>query len=150
VHVGITQVDLARFRLSEPARPVAPSAPGTPTQPGGGAQFGATVARDLVQALVDLLNVQNDFLSVWVDQEVQRLNLDFDLGIMELDENGIRIEHQMPLRAFVAAGACNAPYELPAPCAEVEQEVEQPPAGEQLPILEEQGPELLPEPLPPN
>jgi uncharacterized small protein (DUF1192 family) len=146
VHVGITQVDLARFRLSEPARPVAPSAPGTPTQPGGGAQFGATVARDLVQALVDLLNVQNDFLSVWVDHEVQRLNLDFDLGVMELDENGIRIEHELPLRTFVAAGTCNVPYELPAPCANVEQRADMSPVDEQLPVIEEQGPELLPEP----
>ena len=47
------------------------------------------MARDLVNALIDLLNVQNDFLSVWVDHEVQRLNLDFDLGTMELDGNGI-------------------------------------------------------------
>jgi hypothetical protein len=161
VHVGITQVDLARFRLSEPARPVAPSAPGTPTQPGGGAQFGATVARDLVQALVDLLNVQNDFLSVWVDHEVQRLNLDFDLGIMELDGSGIRIEHEQPLRTFLAAPPCRVPYELPSPCADVstgdssEGEVANPditndevenPDVTVPPVTEEQGPELLPEP----
>jgi hypothetical protein len=146
VHVGITQVDLARFRLSEPARPVAPSAPGTPTQPGGGAQFGATVARDLVTALVDLLNVQNDFLSVWVDHEVQRLSLDFDLGIMELDENGIRIEHAQPLRTFVAAGSCNVPYELPDACDDVEQTNGQ--RVEQMPVVELEGPELLPAPLP--
>jgi hypothetical protein len=145
VHVGITQVDLARFRLSEPARPVAPSAPGTPTQPGGGAQFGATVARDLVTALVDLLNVQNDFLSVWVDHEVQRLSLDFDLGIMELDENGIRIEHAQPLRTFVAAGSCNVPYELPDACDDVEQTNGQ--RVEQMPVVELEGPELLPAPL---
>ena len=30
-------------------------------------------ARDLVQSLSDLLNVQNDFLSVWVNYEVQRM-----------------------------------------------------------------------------
>ena len=30
---------------------------------------------------------------MWVDHEVQRLQLDFDLGIMELDANGVRIEH---------------------------------------------------------
>jgi Outer membrane efflux protein len=142
VHVGITQVDLARFRLSEPARPVAPTAPGQPLQPGGQAQFGATVARDLVTALVDLLNVQNDFLSVWVDQEVQRLNLDFDLGIMELDTAGIRIEHEQPLRTFLAAPTCSTACELPAPCADVE------PVVEELPMAGEEGPELLPEPLP--
>jgi hypothetical protein len=163
VHVGITQVDLARFRLSEPARPVAPSAPGTPTQPGGGAQFGATVARDLVQALVDLLNVQNDFLSVWVDHEVQRLTLDFDLGVMALDENGIRIEHEQPLRTYLASGACNVPYELPAPCADIgtrdglDDEVANPdiknegvanPDTGPPPGFGDEGPELLPELLP--
>ena len=81
------------------------SAPGQPTQPGGQSQFGDTVARDLVNALIDLLNVQNDFLSVWVDHEVQRLQLDFDLGIMELDANGLRIEHEQPLTILPGGAA---------------------------------------------
>ena len=140
VHVAITQVDLARFRLSEPSRPVTPSAPGQPTTPGGESQFGATVARDLVNALIDLLNVQNDFLSVWVDHEVQRLNLDFDLGVMELDANGIRIEHEQPLKTYLSELPPTAPCELPSPCADVApQEVEFAPA-------EFDGPEMLPEP----
>jgi DNA-binding MarR family transcriptional regulator len=143
VHTAITQVDLARLRLSEPARPVAAAAPGTPLAPGGASQFGDTVARDLVNALIDLLNVQNDFLSVWVDNEVQRLQLDFDLGIMELDANGQRIEHAQPLRAFADNGMCLAPFELPAPCDEATADMpeEQDESGEDsLPSLE-----LLPE-----
>jgi hypothetical protein len=77
-------------------------------------QFGVTTARDLVQSLSDLLNVQNDFLSVWVNYEVQRLALDHDLGIMELDEAGLRREHDVPLAAFIAGAEmirqklCNA------------------------------------------
>jgi hypothetical protein len=118
VHVAITQVDLSRLRLSEPARPVAPSAPGTPTQPGGEAQFGPTAARDLVTALIDLLNVQNDFLSVWVDHEVQQLVLDFDLGIMELDSRGVRIPHDQPVRSFLAILPDTVPFELPDACHE--------------------------------
>ena len=35
VHVAITQVDLARLRLSEPARPVPASAPGSRRSPAG-------------------------------------------------------------------------------------------------------------------
>jgi hypothetical protein len=119
VHVAITQVDLARLRLSEPARPVAASTPGTPTQPGGQSQFGDTVARDLVNALIDLLNVQNDFLSVWVDHDVQRLNLDYDLGIMELDHRGVRIEHKEPLRSFLNWAPSPPPCECPDACAPV-------------------------------
>jgi hypothetical protein len=117
VHVAITQVDLARLRLSEPARPVQASAPGTPSEPGGASQFGDTVARDLVNALIDLLNVQNDFLSVWVDHEVQRLGLDYELGVMELDNRGIRIEHGQPLRSYLNEVPCMQPCELPDACA---------------------------------
>ena len=116
VHVAITQVDLARLRLSEPARPVSASLPGQPTQPGGQSQFGETVARDLVTAIIDLLNVQNDFLSVWVDHEVQQLNLDFDLGVMELDARGVRIEHNQPLKTFLTNLPCTAPCEDPDAC----------------------------------
>lgn len=116
VHVAITQVDLARLKLSEPARPVSASLPGQPTQPGGQAQFGETLARDLVTAIIDLLNVQNDFLSVWVDHEVQQLNLDFDLGVMELDARGVRIEHNQPLKTFLTNLPCTVPCEDPDMC----------------------------------
>jgi hypothetical protein len=116
VHVAITQVDLARLKLSEPARPVSASLPGQPTQPGGQSQLGGTLARDLVTAIIDLLNVQNDFLSVWVDHEVQQLNLDFDLGVMELDARGVRIEHNQPLRTFLTNLPCTTPCEDPDAC----------------------------------
>jgi hypothetical protein len=116
VLTAITQVDLARLRLSEPARPVAATAPGQAAVPGGQSQFGDTVARDLVNALIDLLNVQNDFLSVWVDHEVQELSLDFLLGTMELDGRGVRIEHDQPLRTFLTQLPCTAPHEEPEPC----------------------------------
>jgi len=89
VRVAISQVDLTQLRLSEPP------------QPGVDQQFGDTTARDLVQSLADLLNVQNDFLSVWVNYEVQRLGLDFDLGIMELDAEGLRVDSQAPYEAYL-------------------------------------------------
>ncbi|QDT75159.1 TolC family protein [Lacipirellula limnantheis] len=90
VLVAISQVDLTQLRLSQPP------------QVGVEAQFGDTTARDLVQSLSDLLNVQNDFLSVWVNYEVQRQALDFDLGILELDAAGVRREHEAPLTAYIA------------------------------------------------
>jgi hypothetical protein len=80
VQVAISQVDLARLRL------------GRPPQPGETSELSNTTARDLVQALSDLLNVQNDFLSVWVNYEVQRMSLDLDLGTMRLDEHGMWID----------------------------------------------------------
>ena len=119
VNTAITQVDLARLKLSEPARPVATSTPGQVVNPGGESQLGDTVARDLVNALVDLLNVQNDFLSVWVDHEVQRLQLDFDLGVMELDSRGLRIEHDQPLRTYLECLPASTPCELPDACGQL-------------------------------
>jgi hypothetical protein len=35
---------------------------------------------------------------------------------MELDENGQRIEHDQPLKSFLAELPNSAPYELPSPC----------------------------------
>lgn len=89
VQLAISQVDLTQLRLSEPP------------QPGETAQFDNTTARDLVQALGDLLNVQNDFLSVWVNYEVQRLSLELDLGVMELTPNGLRIENPTPFEMYL-------------------------------------------------
>ena len=78
LRVAVAEVDLARLRLGEPPRPG-----GTATQ------FGATTARDLISALTDLLNAQNDFLLGWVSFEVLRVLLDYELGTMMLDEKGI-------------------------------------------------------------
>ncbi|MGI9430555.1 MAG: TolC family protein, partial [Bythopirellula sp.] len=96
VHVAISQVDLTQLRLSEPPKP------------GETTQFGNTTARDLVQSLSDLLNVQNDFLSVWVNYQVQRQNLEVDLGVMELDPNGLRIENNIPLESYLAGLPINS------------------------------------------
>jgi hypothetical protein len=84
--VAITQVDLARLRLQEPPKPVALGA-AVEVQ-----TITDTAARDLVSALTDLLNAQNDFLSVWVNYEVQRRVLDWNLGTMQLDHNGLWID----------------------------------------------------------
>ena len=80
VFIAIDQVDITRLRLTQPPRP------------GETSQFGNTTARDLVDSLSQLLNVQNQFLSVWVNIEVLRRNLDFDLGTMQLDSRGIWLD----------------------------------------------------------
>ena len=46
----------------------------------------------LVSALTDLLTAQNDFLSVWINQEALRRTLDFDMGTMQLDPSGSWID----------------------------------------------------------
>lgn len=80
VRGAIAQVDLARLRLNQPP------------QPGRNAQFGATTARDLVNALNDLLDARNAFLQVWVGYEALRMRLDFELGTMSLDGDGLWVD----------------------------------------------------------
>lgn len=77
VFTAITQVDVTRATVNRPP---------APGEAAGQEKKGATVVRDLVDALNRLLGAQNDFLSAWVDYEIQRLNLDFDLGTMQLDD----------------------------------------------------------------
>ncbi|WP_197451556.1 TolC family protein [Rosistilla oblonga] len=80
VQVAIAQVDIARLKLNPPLRPNQQST----TSP--------TAARDLVSALSDLLDAQNDFLNVWVNYEVLRVLLDFEMGTMQLDPTGVWID----------------------------------------------------------
>jgi len=53
---------------------------------------GPTAARDAVSALSELLQAQNDFLSVWVTYEALRINLDLDLGTLQLDSENMWID----------------------------------------------------------
>lgn len=108
VEVAISQVDLSRLRLQEPPRPNAADP--------FGQQLGATTARDLLSALSDLLNVQNDFLSVWVSYQIQRMVLDRDMGTIQLDERGVWIdpgefEYALPPDAMI----CDLPWTTPPP-----------------------------------
>jgi outer membrane protein TolC len=93
VQIAISQVDLARLRLEEPPRP------------GAAAQFGATTARDLVSALNDLLEAQNDFLSLQVGYDVLRMVLDFELGTMQTDRDGLWVDPGAITAANLAANA---------------------------------------------
>ncbi len=59
---------------------------------------GPTAARDTINALNSLLSAQNDLLGIFVNYEVVRRSLAFDLGTMELSPEGLWIDPQV-LRA---------------------------------------------------
>ncbi len=94
VFVAIARVDEAQERLKEPGR--------------GGVRFADSLARDLVTAMDSLLRDRNSFLSIWVNQEALRMNLDLDMGTMELDERGMWIDRPITMVAVV-------PEEIPPP-----------------------------------
>lgn len=53
---------------------------------------GVTAARDIVQALSDLQDAQDAFMGVWLTYEVNRQFLDYNLGTMQLDEDGMWVD----------------------------------------------------------
>jgi hypothetical protein len=98
IYVSFAQVDLSRLRLNPPLKP------------GEVAQIGATTARDLLSALNDLLNSQNDLLNIWVNYEVLRMVLAFELGLMQLDDHGLWVDPGVP-----ASSPSAMPKLLPPP-----------------------------------
>ncbi len=57
-----------------------------------GLSSGPTAARDTISALTDLLNSQNTLLNIFVNYEVIRRSLDFDLGTMQLTPEGLWLD----------------------------------------------------------
>ncbi len=83
VDVAITQTDVAHLKLIEPEKPAVD---------GKTATASPTIARDLVDALQNLFNTQQAFIFTWGDYESQRRRLDFNMGTMRLDDQGMWID----------------------------------------------------------
>ncbi|MEL7497993.1 MAG: hypothetical protein AAFN77_10310 [Planctomycetota bacterium] len=77
VQVQIENVEINRFELERPVGPNATSS-----------RLGTTTARNLTEAIIGLNSAQNSFVSSWVQYEVLRRNLDFDMGTMLIDDMG--------------------------------------------------------------
>ncbi len=84
VIIAIRRVDQTRDVLNEPPPPPEPGKPAT--------QLGPTAALNLLTALSDLRSSQNNFMSVWLNYYATRMQLERDMGIMQLDERGLWIE----------------------------------------------------------
>jgi len=80
-------------------------------------ELGPNAGRDIVDALRDLLDAQNALLRIGVNQEALRINLEFDLGIMRLDERGMRVE-PTPLEFTESARSEEGPLLMEAPMPE--------------------------------
>lgn len=124
--VAVEQVDQVRERLLAP-----PAA----AEGGGGQQLGPTTARDLVSAQNDLLNAQNTFMGLWVNYEVLRRSLDFDMGTLQLSADGFWIDPG-PMGSADSTSASTNGQPTPAN------------TGDAIPIEEVplQGPQPLPPP----
>jgi len=76
VQVDIQNVEINRFELDAP---VSVNAAGSDNR------LGTVTSRNLTDAIINLNGSQDSFLASWVEFEVLRRNLDFDLGTMQLD-----------------------------------------------------------------
>lgn len=82
--ISIRRVDQTLEDLNRPAQA---SKPGEAPP-----QLGPTLAQNLLRALSDLRNTQDNFMSVWLNYESARINLMIDLGLIRLDDDGMWID----------------------------------------------------------
>lgn len=120
VNVAYARVDQASNNLRAP--PTAEQVKAA--QPGQGQQLGPTAARDYFEALNDLQTTQNNVMSIDLSYHAARLRLMRELGIMQLDENGVWIDIPLGdpatwLACPVSSGAVCPLAETPAASEEV-------------------------------
>jgi hypothetical protein len=87
VAIAIRRVDQTREILNKPAPPT--PAGQTPTQ------LGPTAALNLLTALSDLRNTENNFISIWINFWADRMRLLRELGLMQIDDTGVWIEESI-------------------------------------------------------
>ena len=88
VTIAMRRVDQTQLSLSPPRAPVAP---------GVRSPINETTAINLLSAQSSLQSSQNSFLSAWLNYYATRLRLYRELGIMELDPEGLWIERPINL-----------------------------------------------------
>jgi hypothetical protein len=111
VIIAIRRVDQTRMTLSQPAAPPPPPGPdGTiPVVDPTSRQLGPTATLNLIFAFNDLRSSQDALTSIWINYYATRIALAQQLGVMELDDDGIWID-----KPFSQAERCAAD-ELPLP-----------------------------------
>lgn len=105
VAIAIRRVDQTRELLSKPAPPTPAGA--TPTQ------LGPTAALNLLTALSDLRNTQNNFISIWINYHADRMRLLRELGLLQIDANGVWIEES--IENAIRRSASEDPLPPPVP-----------------------------------
>jgi hypothetical protein len=136
VAIAIRRVDQTREALSEP---IAPALPGQPPQ-----TFGPTAAQNLLSALTALQTAQDAYMSVWLAHYSARMTLYRELGIMQLDNEGMWIDTPLEWTEQLTAEPQPLPPEVPQEWLDdggpPAPSPEQPPAANpQLPLPEGQN-----------
>lgn len=141
VAIAIRRADQTRENLNKPA---------APAQPGQAqSQFGPTAATNLLTALSDLRNSQNNFMSVWLNYYAGRMRLMRELGIMRLDDNGNWIDEPIASSLSYATGTIEAlPPDVPKKWFEALDAADQRERGGATGLPQAPAPAIQPAPVP--
>lgn len=130
VAIAIRRVDQTRENFNRPTPPAEPGQQQT--------QFGPTAALNLLTALSDLRSSQNNFMSVWLNYQAGRMRLLRDLGIIQIDDEGIWVEQSV--QTAIQEAMSGVPMELPPDVPDQwYQELETAPQPDFPPYREENG-----------
>ena len=105
VVIAVRRVDKTREDLNKPPAPVLP---GEPVE-----ALGPTVGQNLIFALNDLTNAQNNLMSVVLNYYQARMLLYRNLGIMELDDCGMWIDKPLNDAEWLTEDQCPMPPSVP-------------------------------------
>jgi hypothetical protein len=103
--IAVRRADATRELLNQPPEPVAVGEAAALLPP--------TAAQNLLLALSDLRNVQNNFMSAWLNHYETRMMLYRDLGIMELDDEGMWIDRPLNESDWIEEELCPLPPPMP-------------------------------------
>ncbi len=105
VVIAVRRVDQTRENLNQPPATVQPGQPV--------AQLSPTSALNLLNALSDLRNAQNNFMSVWLNHYETRAFVIRELGTMEIDSEGQWVDHPIEESEWVEDELCPLPPPIP-------------------------------------
>ena len=104
VGIALRRVDFTQRELSKPAAVREPGAP---------PENRPTLVQNLLSAMSDLRNTQNNFMSVWLNYYATRMILMRELGIMELDNEGRWIDAPVEWSLYMPTEAIEIPPDVP-------------------------------------
>ena len=129
VIIAIRRVDQTRLTLSQPAPPPPPPSPdGTiPLVDTAAGQLAPTATLNLIYAFNDLRSSQDALTSIWINYYASRASLAQQLGVMQLDENGIWIDEPFTMAERAEGEDLSLPPPVPQEWLDHLEEIDPPP-----------------------
>ena len=140
VIIAIRRVDQTRLSLSQPAPPPPPPSPdgSIPLVDAAAGQLAPTATLNLIYAFNDLRSSQDALTSIWINYYATRASLAYQLGVMNLDENGVWVDMPFTDCSRMSAEETVLPPPVPQEWLDYLEEIDPPP-----PMPEDAGIEPL-------